>query len=96
MRKFRDSRVDERFLPNFSVRDMSVFNPNADMAARSPNRYTLLGAPVSLPQFENACTRRTLADKMRIMAAMSQLPRHKSNKERKNTLVGSGGWRRSA
>ena len=35
MRKFRDSRVDERFLPNFSVRDMSVFNPNADMAARS-------------------------------------------------------------
>ena len=48
------------------------------------------------PQFENARIRRTLADKMRIMAAMSQLPAGESNKQRKNTLVRSETWLSSA
>jgi hypothetical protein len=56
----------------------------------------VLRLPVSLPQSENACTRRTLADKMRIMAAMSQLPHCESNKQQKNTLVRSERWHHSA
>jgi hypothetical protein len=52
-------------------------------------RYICFG---SLAEFENACIFRTLAEKMRIMATMPQLPRRKSNKQRKKNLVRSNRW----
>jgi len=51
--------------------------------------------PSYTPRLKNLRILRALAQKMRIMAAMSQLPARKSNKQRKNTLVRSERWRRS-
>ncbi len=49
-----------------------------------------------LPQFENLSTLRTLAEKLRIMAALSQLPRPDSKQRAEEILMGSEGWLCSA